>query len=112
MPTRRLAAAWTVLLAGPVVWLALLQTNYALVSTTCRTGRSVLWVVGGGAMVAVAVAIALAWRAARAPRGTPPTERVSHATVFLARVGIALGLGFGVVIVATMLPTFILGPCQ
>ena len=113
MTTRRLAAAWTVLLGGPLVWLALLQTNYALVSWTCATGRSiVLWLVGAGAMIAVVIAIAVAWQAARVPRGTAATEGLSHATVFLARVGVALGLGFVLVIVATVLPTFILGPCQ
>jgi hypothetical protein len=113
MATRRLAAAWTVLLAGPLVWLAALQTNYALVSWACATGRTVvLWLVGGGAMVAVAVAITLAWQASRVPRGTAASENVPHARVFFARVGVALGLGFLLVIVATLLPTFILGPCQ
>jgi len=36
----RLAALWTGLLAGPVVWAALLETNYALSYVACEQRRT------------------------------------------------------------------------
>ena len=107
MRTHGLVAAWTALLAAPLAWFALLQTDYALVQWACATGHTaVLRWLAAGAMAMVAGAVVLAWRALRAENGAAGAAR------FLASLGFSLGLLFLLVIVATLLPTFVLPPCR
>jgi hypothetical protein len=108
--TRRLAVAWTALLAGPLAWFALLQTNYALVHWACATGHAAVirWLPVGALAIAAAALVA-SWRASRTSRTEDATP--AGATRILASLGMALAVLFLLVIVATLLPTFVLTPC-
>jgi hypothetical protein len=109
--TRRRAVVWSAFLAGPLAWFALLQTNYALVHWACATGHAaVIRLLPVGALAIAAAAVVASWRASRT---SPPEDGTPvGATRFLASLGMALGVLFVLVIVATLLPTFVLPPCS
>jgi hypothetical protein len=116
----RATALWIGLLAGPAVWLVLLETNYVLSYVAC--GQRQTWMLHLAAAVAlllVAGAAAAAWRAAPPAGGDgpgggastdPARTRVIRAR-FQAVAGLVLCIWFAVVIVATDIPVLVLRPC-
>jgi hypothetical protein len=101
------------LLVPPLVWLAQLQANYALVSWVCSTGhRFVLVSISLLAILVSAAAGYAAWtswpgngRLTGEPRGVEGAR-------LLSIVGVVVSAGVVVVLVAMMIPTFVLGPCD
>ena len=115
---QRLVALWTGLLAGPVVWLALLETNYALSYVACETRQMwFLHVAAGVALVLVAGAAVLAWRAGPAAdddHDEPPGNPIigEDRARWMSAAGVALSVFFMVVIVATAIPAMIHHVCD
>jgi hypothetical protein len=102
---RRWTLALTVL-APPLVWLTLLQTNYVLAYPACAARSSVWLHVPGAAALALSLlltSLALGGRRRRAPGAT-------HA--FVADVGALVAVMFLVVVVATLVPPLVLHPCD
>jgi hypothetical protein len=103
-----LAALFGVIVGAPMVWLVLLETNYALAYAACAD-RSNAWlhVPSAIALVATAAIAAIAvvvWHRARGEERAP--------LGFLALVSLMSAGLFLVVIFATVIPPFILHPCD
>jgi hypothetical protein len=104
----RLAALFGVILGAPLVWLVLLETNYALAYAACAD-RSNAWlhVPSGIAVVATAAIAATAvvlWQRVRG-EGRAPLG-------FLALISLMSAGLFVILILATVIPPFILHPCD
>ncbi len=116
-PPQRLLALWTGILAGPLVWATLLQTNYVLSYVACEQRQSwMLHAATGTALLLIAAAAFTAWRAA------PPLHEEAHAASdpaeasllrrrFMALAGLAFCAWFAIVILATEIPALLLHPC-
>lgn len=117
---RRALALWTGALAGPIVWLVLLQTNYVLSYVACETGQT--WFLYLAIVVAVglvAAAGAWAWRAGSGPFETPEpmTPPLSRETRdvrarWMARFAALISIWFIIVILAMSVPVVVLKTCQ
>lgn len=103
----------TGLLAPPLLWFAQLQANYALASWACRPGYrfvSILVILVALALTGGAGARAwTSWPADEGLAGEP--ERVEGARL-LALLALGSSLSFVVVLIATAIPMFVLGPCD
>jgi|SRR5215207_6269854 len=117
---RRLLALWAGIVAGPLAWAALLQTNYVLSYVACEQRHSwMLHLATGVALLLVAGAAFAAWRAAAslAPLGeeehaaADPARAMLFRARFMALSGLALCAWFIIVIIATELPALVLHPC-
>ena len=108
------------MLAGPLAWSALLETNYILSYVACEQRQT--WMLHLAASVAlslVAGAAALTWRAA--PLGlsyerereasTDPVDTAIIRARFMAIGGLALCAWFALVIIAMEIPVLVLDPC-
>jgi hypothetical protein len=114
----RLLALWTGILAGPLTWAALLETNYALSYVACEQRHT--WMLHLAAIVAlslIALAALIAWRASP-PLGehelpsTDPAETGLLRARFMVIGGLALCAFFFIVILATEIPALVLNPCS
>ena len=116
----RLAALWTGVLAGPIVWLVLLEVNYVLSYVACETRqRWFLHVTTLVAVVLVAAAGGWAWRArigdplAAEEISGPLTEKTSRQrAAWLAALAAAFSIWFILLILATHVPVLVLRVCQ
>jgi hypothetical protein len=113
----RLLALWAGLLAGPLSWAALLQTNYVLGYVACEQRESwMLHLATAVALGVVAAAATAAWRAAPAlgaddhESADPRVSSLLRAR-FMAMGGLALCAFFAIVILATEVPVLLLHPC-
>ena len=118
-PAPRLVALWAGILAGPLAWAALLQTNYVLSYVACEQQQTwMLHLATAIALVVVAGAAFAAWRAA--PALKPMTD--DHAAAdpaaasllrrrFMAFAALALSAWFGIVILATHIAALVQHPC-
>ena len=90
----------------PVIWLALLQTNYVLAYPACeaRTNEWLHWA-GAIAFAASGVVAAMVWRLHRRIREASPDR-------FLLDTGLMIAVLFSLVIAAMHVPLFILRPCD
>jgi hypothetical protein len=113
----RLATLWIGVLAGPVAWATVLETNYVLGYVACEQRHEWMLhvpVIAGVAFIALA-ALGL-WRA-RPPGfddAEPSIEPVETAVVrarFMVIGGLALCAWFALVILATDIPVLVLKPC-
>ena len=116
-PAGRLAALWAGILAGPIAWAALLQTNYALSYVACEQQHK--WMLHLATLVALALVAAAAFAAWRA---APALEEDEHADGdsgaasllrrrFMALAGLAMCAWFAIVILATAIPAVVQHPC-
>ena len=116
-PARRLGALWVGVLAGPLGWLALLETNYLLSYVACEQRQTWMLHLSAATALAVVAAGALFARAgvpAEDHEGAEATERDDPARVrarFMANGGLLLCAWFALVILATEIPVWVLGPC-
>lgn len=124
---RRGALLWAGVIAAPVLWLALLQTNYVLAYPTCAA-RSNTWLyissgVALGLMVLLALGVRHIWRT------DPPEQRAGAGRIgeqrdavgedasaaarhFVTVVAVfTTGLCL-LLVIGTALPPFILRPCD
>jgi hypothetical protein len=113
----RLAALWIGVLAGPVAWAALLETNYVLSYVACEQRHTwMLHLATAAALGLIALAAYAAWRAAP-PLGSDETPSVDPSETALLRArfmaigGLGLSGFFAVVIIATEIPALVLQPC-
>jgi quinol-cytochrome oxidoreductase complex cytochrome b subunit len=114
---RRLAALWIGVLAGPVVWAALLETNYVLSYVACERRHTwMLFATTAAAVAVIALSAFGAWRAAP-PAGeenAPSTDPIDTAVIrarFMVNGALALCGFFILVILATAIPAVVLHPC-
>ena len=116
----RITALWIGVLAGPLAWAVLLETNYVLSYVACEQRQTwMLHLAAAMALAMVAGAAALTWRAA--PQGLSyererevSTDPIATAIVrarFMAIGGLALCAWFALVIIATEIPVLVLKPC-
>ena len=102
------------LLIGPVAWAFDLGLSYATVYHACSTGHYyVLHIISIVTIVFALSGAYVGWQEFQQVReandeGGSPFDR-AH---FMALLGIASGLGFSLVIVATAVPKFVFSPCQ
>jgi hypothetical protein len=112
----RLAALWVGMLAGPLTWAALLETNYVLSYVACeQRGAWMLHLATGIALVVIGGGALLAWSATPPGCGhdvtsTVPPDAEARAR-FMAVAGIVLCGWFAVVVLATEIPVLVLHPC-
>jgi hypothetical protein len=117
---RRAVALWTGSLAGPVVWLVLLETNYVLSYVACETRQTwFLYVAVVAAVALVGGAGAWAWRAGAGPLEdreplTPPlsSETREVRVRWMARFAAATSIWFIIVILSMAVPVVVLKTCQ
>jgi hypothetical protein len=116
----RTTALWLGVLAGPVAWSALLETNYVLSYVACEQRQTwMLHLAAAVALAVVAVAATVTWRAA--PHGlsyeregevsTDPVDTAIIRARFMAIGGLALCAWFALVIMAMEIPVLVLKPC-
>ena len=115
---RRLLALWIGILAGPLAWAALLQTNYSMSYVACEQRHNwMLHLATAVALGLIALAAVTAWRAAP-PLGhhelpsIDPAETAFLRARFMAIGGLALCVFFALVILATEIPALVLNPCS
>ncbi len=112
---RGLAWLWFAVLSGPVTWAIDLVTSYALVKWACASRTQVgLHLISLAAIVVIVFGASVAWRCRERVPGGATLDGGSSAdrSRFMAVLGLALNLLFFVVIVATAVPRFVIGPCQ
>lgn len=113
-------ALWTGMLAGPIVWLALLELNYVMSYVACETRQT--WFLHLATLVAVLVVGAAGWWGWGAGIGdaldsesvTPPLSvRTSRQRVrWMSLASAGLSAFFILVILATDVPVLVLKTCQ
>jgi hypothetical protein len=115
---RRIAALWTGLLAGPIVWFTLLEVNYTLSYVSCETRQKwFLHVAVIASVLLVAAAAYLAWRYGPPEDSQVRTPPVTRSTAeirarWMAFGGVGLSLWFILVIIAMEIPILTLKVCQ
>jgi hypothetical protein len=116
-PASRLLALWSGLLAGPLAWAALLQTNYTLSYVACEQQHT--WMLHLATVLALAIVGAAAFAAWRAAPSLQVEEHANEDAAgtslqrrrFMALAGLALCAWFAIVILATEIPALVLHPC-
>ena len=115
---RRHIALWTGLLAGPLVWSALLGINYVLSYVACETRQTwPLHLATAAAVAIVAAAGLVAWRAGPAEndqrRSAPVTRATSESRArWMAIAGVLTSAFFILVILAMEIPIIVLRTCD
>lgn len=116
----RLAALWSGLLTGPIVWLALLEVNYVLAYVACEAHST--WFMHLAVVVALLLVGSAGYAAWTASYGDimadePPTPPLSDETRrqrsrWMSLAGVAFSAWFIVVILAMEVPLVVLKECQ
>jgi hypothetical protein len=114
----RLAARWLGVLAGPVAWATLLETNSALSYVACEQRHK--WMLHLATAVAIGLIVVAAyatWRASPPLGGhehpsLDPAETAMLRARFMTIGGLALCAFFTLVILATAIPALVLHPCD
>ncbi len=112
---RGLAWLWFAVLSGPITWALDLGISYALVKWACGNRMQlVLHLISVVAILVIAFGAFVAWRCRERVPEASTLDGGSSAdrSRFMAVLGLALNLLFFVVIVATAIPRFVIGPCQ
>lgn len=116
----RVAAQWAGLLAGPLVWLTLLEVNYVLAYVACETRAT--WFMHTASFVAVALVAGAgfaAWRASYGDMMAPETltaplsdETRRQRSRWMSLAGVVTSAWFIIVILAMEVPIIVLRECQ
>jgi hypothetical protein len=115
---KRELALWTGVLAGPVVFLALLETNYVLAYVACERRQTwFLHVAVVGAILLVAAAGWAAWRAAPAAddqrrSGAVTPETTESRSRWMSLAAVASCAWFILVILAIEIPILVHQVCD
>jgi hypothetical protein len=108
------AQLWAGVLMGPIGWALDEGLSYALDQHSCSTGHFyVMHVITAFCLVFALTGVVIARRQLMltgqgSEEGGSPRDR----SWWMARVGIALGISFSIVIVAMAVPKVILSPCD
>jgi H+/gluconate symporter-like permease len=102
------------LLIGPIAWAADLGLSYANVYHACSTGHHyVLHVITLVSLIVALTGAYVGWQEFQAVReGDEEGGSAIDRSHFMSLLGIASGLGFALVIIATAVPKFVFSPCQ
>jgi hypothetical protein len=117
----------TLVLAGPLLWLTLLQVNYVLAYPTCAE-RSNAWIYFASA-IATVVTLSVLYAARSSWHKEPPELRAGEASLFeqrepdgrdpatasrffLALFAVLMAVLFMIVVIGTAVPPVILHPCD
>ena len=110
----RLAAVWAAFCAGPLAWTFNQGVGYAVMKPVCiGSATYVLWLIAG---IALCVTLFGGWtgwrwlrrlRTAKEDGGNGPDR-----TYFLAILTVAFNGLIAVLIVASLIPQFVLSPCE
>ena len=111
-------ALWAAVLAGPIVFLVLLETNYVLAYVACETRRT--WFLHLAALVALALVGGAGWLAWQhgppedSENRTPPVtpETTETRARWMATAAVVTCLFFVLVILATEIPVLVLHVCD
>ncbi len=106
---------WTVVLAGPVLWLSSFQAKFSWTPWACASQtKSVLLLFALLALLLTAGAGLLAWRQWKRLGSHTGGEGGDAQTRsrFMALGGLVFSAGFSLVILAQAIPDLILGVCQ
>jgi len=112
-----LPALWFGVLAGPVAWAVLLQTNYVLSYVACEQRQT--WMLHLATVLAIVVIVVgglTAWRAmprsgAHDRDAADIVETAVKRARFMAVGGVILCAWFALVVFATSIPILLLHPC-
>ncbi len=105
---------WAGVLLGPIAWALDEGLSYALEQRSCSTGH--VYVLHAISIVCFLLALSGAaisrHQLSTVGAGSEEGGTVLDRSWWMARLGIALGLGFALVIVALAVPKFLLNPCS
>jgi hypothetical protein len=105
---------WAGVLLGPIAWALDEGLSYSLAQHACSTGHEYVMYVITALSLLLAVGGALIARAqlSKVGAGNDDGAGPHHRSWWMARLGIAMGLGFSLVIVAMAVPKILLSPCD
>ncbi len=105
---------WAGVLLGPVAWALDEGLSYALEQHSCSTGHVyVLHVISLICLLLALSGAAISWRQLSiVGAGSEEGGSIRDRSWWMARLGIAMGIGFAIVIVALAVPKFLLSPCS
>ena len=109
------AAAWTGVLAPPIVWFIFLEVNYILATSACvRTRNSALAAVAAAAIILSAIAGFAAWRSWRTAGASTETQAAGFVvtTRFIALLGLGISGFFILLLIANAIPIFVFQTCE
>lgn len=105
---------WAGVLLGPVAWALDEGLSYALAQHACSTGN--LYVLHIVTLLCLLLAISGALIArgqlSKVGPGNDEGGGPHHRSWWMARVGVASGIGFSLVIIALAIPKILLSPCD
>ncbi len=113
MPAERrprfLLLLWTLVLLAPIAWSVLLNVGFPLVELVCkRNTHTPLYWLAALCLIAAVAAPLVAWRKLADVRDTSDAARSGR---FLLELTIGMSVTFVLVILATIVPMFLLNPC-
>jgi hypothetical protein len=112
---RALVALWTAFLAGPVAWALNQGIGYAVMKPVCGAANApMLWLIAVVTLAIGAAGGAVAFRHLRALRAIAHDNgrRIVDRSYFLAAVALALNALIALLIVTSVIPQFLLSPCE
>jgi hypothetical protein len=110
-----LFALWTGIVGGPLIWLMVLEFNYAFAPAACRSGDKSDLVIGTTvALVLSLIAAFVAWRSWHAAGPVVTTAGGDPLTRgrFMALAGLGLSALMTLLIIASFVPIGILEVCD
>jgi|RhiMetdeSRZDD1v2_1073273.scaffolds.fasta_scaffold241374_3 hypothetical protein len=110
-----LFALWTGMVGGPLIWLIVLEFNYALSPAACRSGDKSALIIGTSvALLLSLIAAFIAWRSwhAAGPVVTTAAGDALTRCRFMALTGLGLSVLIIFLIMASFLPIAILEVCD
>jgi hypothetical protein len=115
LPGSSLAVLMFGLLSGPFAWAFDLQISYSLVKWVCASGNWFVLVASSvGALAVVALGATAAWRRSTGlgDQLDPDGAAGADAGRFLAITAVGLNILFAVLILTSIVPRFVLSPCE
>ena len=110
-----LAALWITILAGPLVWLVYLQTNYMLVPWACHSGQKSVLIVTTVITLVLTLGTAFVgwreWHKSGATSGTEEGNAIGRSR-FMALAGLGIAALFTLLVTASFIPILVLGACD
>jgi len=113
--TKGLVRLWMSFCAGPIAWLLNQGIGYAVMKPVCRSADvSALWLIGAFTLVLACLG---AWIAARCllmlrDGATDTGGRAIDRSYFVAIVAIGMNSLIAILIVTSVIPQFLLSPCE
>ena len=112
--TKGLALLWVSFFAGPIAWILNQGIGYAVMKPVCRDADvSALWLIGGLTFVLACLGAWTATRCMLMLRGANDAGgRVIDRSYFVAIVAIGMDSLIALLIVTSVIPQFLLSPCE